>query len=157
MAPTPWDFTGKWFLARMAVHMRLEGAWSCKALVTHLALVLLLGIGRHFGGKLTHHRLRWRNVGPDQLRWSWESARSRHRVVAGVRGGGAVICGRIGRRHRAAIIWEASARFCGDGGVAGQRSWETIRIGGTTLGSNVIDVSGGQVRHILVTESEHAT
>lgn len=47
-------------LAGVAVHVRLERAWSGESLVAHLALVLLLGAGRNLGAELAHHGLRRR-------------------------------------------------------------------------------------------------
>ena len=49
MSATTLDVAGEWLLAGVAVHVRLEGAWSGEALVAHLALVLLLRVGGHLG------------------------------------------------------------------------------------------------------------
>jgi hypothetical protein len=58
MATAPFDSASKRLLTSVAVHVHLKGAWSSEALVTDLALMLLLGIGRHLGTELRHHRLR---------------------------------------------------------------------------------------------------
>jgi hypothetical protein len=55
MASTTLDGASKWLLAGMAVHVSLERAWSGKALVADLALVLLLGVRGHLGRELAHH------------------------------------------------------------------------------------------------------
>jgi len=69
VAPTAFNFTSKWFLASMAVHVSLERAWSRESLVANFALVLLLGAGRDFGTELAHHRLWWW-CGTDEVGWS---------------------------------------------------------------------------------------
>ena len=45
MTATALSFTGIRLLARMAVHVGLEGAGACEALIANLALVFLLGAG----------------------------------------------------------------------------------------------------------------
>lgn len=42
-------------LAGVAVHVRLQRAGASEALVTNLALVLLLRARRDFGAELSHH------------------------------------------------------------------------------------------------------
>jgi len=62
MTSTAFDFTSKWFLACVAVHVSLERAWARKPLVANFALVFLLGAGGNLGAELAHHRLWWRRV-----------------------------------------------------------------------------------------------
>jgi len=50
----------EWLFAGVAVHVCLERARSCEALVADLALVLLLRAGGDLGAELSHHRLRCR-------------------------------------------------------------------------------------------------
>jgi hypothetical protein len=45
VSPAAFDIAGEWLLASVAIHVRLQRTWSGKALVTDLALVLLLRIG----------------------------------------------------------------------------------------------------------------
>ncbi len=45
MTPAAFNVAGEWLLARVAVHVCLQRAGSCKALVADFALVLLLGVG----------------------------------------------------------------------------------------------------------------
>lgn len=54
------DLASKGLLASVAVHVRLERAWAGKALVAHLALVLLLRARGNFGAELSHHGMRSR-------------------------------------------------------------------------------------------------
>lgn len=58
VASTALDLAGEWLLAGMAVHVRLQRAWSRESLVADLALVLLLSAGRDLGAELAHHGLR---------------------------------------------------------------------------------------------------
>ena len=59
-------------LAGVAVHVGLEGTWSCESLVAHFAFVLLLGAGGDLGAELTHHRLRCRgHMGSHQAMRAW--------------------------------------------------------------------------------------
>ena len=44
MAATAINVAGERFLASMAVHVRLQGAWPSESLVADLALVLLLRV-----------------------------------------------------------------------------------------------------------------
>jgi len=44
VAPTAVDVASEWLLAGMAVHVRLQGAWSGEALVADLAFVFLLRV-----------------------------------------------------------------------------------------------------------------
>jgi len=69
MSSTALNVAGEWLLASVAVHVGLQRTWSCETLVANFALMLLLGVGGHFGGKLTHHRLgrRRSEIGADKL------------------------------------------------------------------------------------------
>ena len=60
------------FFARVAVHVSLQRAWPCEALVADLAFVLLLGARRHLGTERTHHGLRRGRVVGEQPLWPWE-------------------------------------------------------------------------------------
>jgi len=43
MSATALNFTRKWLLARVAVHVSLKRAWASESLIANFALVLLLG------------------------------------------------------------------------------------------------------------------
>lgn len=89
----------------MTVHVGLERRRTRKALVAHLALVLLLGVGGHFGAELAHHGLGARRGTTGQQGGRARERTRRKTIVVGFRGGRAVIGhGRVHRRNGSAVI-----------------------------------------------------
>lgn len=77
--------------ASVAVHMGLERRRTSESLVAHLALVLLLGVGRHLGAKLAHHRLRARRRASREQAGRTGQRPRQVSIVIRLRGGRAII------------------------------------------------------------------
>ena len=96
---------GRTLLASVTVHVGLERRRTRKALVAHLALVFLLGVGGHLGAELAHHGLGPRGGTTSQQGGRTREGTRRQAIFVGFRGGRAVIGhGRVHRRNGSAVI-----------------------------------------------------
>ena len=103
----------------MAVHMRLQRWWTGEALIAHFTFMFLLGVGRHFGTKLAHHRLRsWRRTTRHKPRRTRQGPR--RKTFIGFWSGGAVVGDRrvYGSNRRTVVLV-----------ISSRRNWRSRRVG----------------------------
>lgn len=130
--------------ASVTIHMGLERRRAGEPLVTHLALVLLLCVGRHLGAKLTHHRL---GSGWCASRQKVRGARKGPRqmtVLVGFRGGRAIIGNRrFHRCHRGTVVGVVASG--GDRRSRRVSGGKAIRVARAPRAARTIDVARRQI------------
>lgn len=131
--------------------MGLQRRGPSEALVAHLALVLLLGVGRHLRAELAHHRLGSRGSAARQkIRGTREGSRQVPVLVRFGSRGAVVGHRRLDRCDGSAVVRVVSTR--GDRGAGRVSGREAIGVARSPGATRAVDVPGGQI----LAESDHS-